>query len=110
MARKRPTLSGVGPDTPTQTLPNGASQSDIPYRVDLLPPHAVLSVAAILAQGAAKYGVCNWHGIPVSDHINHALMHLLAYLAGDTTDAHLHNAATRCLMAAEREHMDAHSK
>lgn len=95
------TLKGVGPDTPTLVNENGAKQSDIPYRCDLLPANALLSVSNVLHSGAKKYGVDNWKGIPVQDQINHVLMHLLAYLAGDKTDAHLSHAACRCLMALE---------
>lgn len=94
-------ISGVGPDAPTVTAENGAKQSHSPYRVDLLPAQATLCVAKILADGAVKYGKNNWRGLPLSDHVNHALTHLFAYLAGDRSDDHLGHAATRMLFAVE---------
>lgn len=91
----------VGPDTPTATSPSGAKQSDLPYRCDLLPAAAVLMISKTLKDGADRYGVDNWRGIPVSDHVNHALVHLFAYLAGDVQDDHLGHAACRLLFAKD---------
>lgn len=94
-------IEGVGPDAPTVTNAAGAKQSHVPYRCDLLPARATLAVAAVLHEGAAKYGPDNWRGIPVADHLNHAMTHVLAMLAGDTSDDHLEHAACRLLMALE---------
>jgi hypothetical protein len=80
----------------------GAKQSATLYRCDLLPPHAILAVAWVLDNGARKYGPNNWHGIPVADHLNHALTHVFAWLAGDTQDSHLEHAACRVLMALDQ--------
>lgn len=68
-----------------------------------MPPRAVLAVAEVLKHGADKYGVDNWRGIPVADHINHAMIHVLAWLAGDRQDDHLSHFACRALMALEME-------
>jgi hypothetical protein len=95
-------VAGVGPDAPTTTNAAGGKQSASPYRADLLPPHALLAVAAVLKHGADKYGPNNWHKIPVSDHINHALTHLYALGAGDASDKHLEHAATRILFALDQ--------
>lgn len=100
-------ISGVGPDTPTITNEKGAKQSALPFRCDLLPAKATLAVAKVLAAGAAKYGDGNWHGIPVNDHINHAMTHIFAHLAGDTSDDHLDHAACRMLMALEIQSREA---
>lgn len=94
-------VAGVGADAPTVTNAAGAKQSHVPYRLDLLPPLATLDLGAILARGAAKYGVDNWRGIPIRDHVNHALVHLYAYLSGDTQDNHLGHALCRAAMAQE---------
>lgn len=93
----------VGPDAPVVTNEAGAKQSALPYRCDLLPPRATLEVAQELKVGADKYGVDNWRGVPQADHINHAMTHLLAYLAGDRQDKHLAHAACRVLFAMETE-------
>ena len=94
-------IKGVGKDAPTKVAENGAKQSDSPYRTDLLPAQALLSIAAVLKGGADKYGPNNWRKIPLVDHINHAMTHLYALLAGDTSDDHLSHAATRMLFALE---------
>jgi hypothetical protein len=97
------TIEGVGPDAPIVANEKGARQSASPFRCDLLPPKAVLAVAKVLKYGADKYGDNNWRGIPLKDHLNHALTHLLAFQAGDTQDAHLEHAACRLLMALESD-------
>jgi len=95
------TISGVGPDAPIETLANGAKQSSSPYRLDLIPPLALLDVASILKAGAEKYGENNWRGISIEDNINHALVHVYAYLSGDKQDNHLGHAACRLQFALE---------
>jgi hypothetical protein len=100
-AEKTRMIAGVGKDAPTVTNAAGAKQSGSPYRADLFPPVAYLHVSAILKEGAAKYGDDNWRGIPVRDHVNHALVHLAAHLAGDTQDDHIGHAACRLMMGLE---------
>lgn len=94
-------VAGVGPEAPTVTNEKGAKQSGSPYRCDLLPAQASLHVAGILKYGADKYGDNNWRGIPIADHLNHALTHIFAWLAGDSQDDHLGHAACRLMMALE---------
>lgn len=96
-------IEGVGPDTPTVTNERGASQSAIPYAFATMPHRALLSLGQLQAQGDAKYGPFNWINISVDDHINHAITHLFAYLAGDRSDQHLQHAAWRALAAHETE-------
>lgn len=103
-------IHGVGPDAPTVVNDAGAKQSKTLYRCDLLPPQATLAVAKVLQEGSVKYGDNNWHGIPVADHLNHAMVHVFASLAGDTQDDHLEHAACRILMALERQYMDREGK
>lgn len=99
-------VPGLAPDAPTETNEAGGKQSVVPYRCDLLPPLALLDVAKVLKGGADKYGSAplgqeNWRLIPVQSHVNHAMTHLLAHLAGDQSDAHLSHAACRLLFALE---------
>ena len=96
-------IPGVGPETPTITNEQGAKQSDLPYRFDLLPAAAVSAVSGVLRHGADKYGADNWRGIPTNDHLNHALAHVFSYLHGDTQDDHIEHAACRLLMALEKK-------
>ncbi len=94
-------IAGLSPGAPVITNEAGAKQSAVPYRCDLLPARATLAVAAVLHEGAEKYGDDNWKGIPVQEHLNHALTHIFAFLAGDIQDKHLEHAACRLLMAVE---------
>lgn len=91
-------IAGVGADAPLEMKENGAKQSAVPYRLDLIDARAWLRLGAILADGAAKYGVDNWRGLSERDHANHALIHLLAFLAGDRQDDHAGHALARAMM------------
>jgi hypothetical protein len=66
-----------------------------------LPLPAVLKCAEIYHEGAENYGAENWRYIDANEHINHALMHIFAYLAKDTQDEHLSHAVCRLLFALE---------
>lgn len=99
--RRATIIEGVGKDAPVVENEVGAKQSGSPYRCDLFPPQAMLAVAKVLKEGADKYGDENWRGIPIRDHLSHAMTHMLAYLAGDSQDDHLGHAACRMLMALD---------
>lgn len=99
-------IDGVGPDAPAVENERGGRQSGSPYRCDLLPPRALLAVAAVLKSGADKYGSDNWRKIPVRDHLNHALTHLLAWIAGDRQDDHMTHAGCRVLFALDMAKVD----
>jgi len=102
-------IEGVGPEAAVDVDPDtGSKQSSLPYRCDLLPARAILSVSTVLAHGANKYGEFNWVPISVKSHINHALTHVFAFLAGDESDDHLSHAACRLIMALERHLSDSH--
>lgn len=94
---------GLGKDAPVTTNAAGGRQSHTPYRCDLFPPFAFLAVSEVLKHGADKYGANNWHAITVSEHLNHAIGHLFALLAGDGTDDHLEHAACRVVMALDQK-------
>ena len=94
-------LEGVGKDTELVTNEKGGRQSKINYRFDLLPAGAVATVAKVLKEGAESHGENNWHSIPSSDHLNHALLHIFAYMAGDTQDDHAEHATCRIMMFME---------
>lgn len=95
---------GVRPDAPTETGEGGGKQSVCGVSLaEGFPAAAVLQIGAIVDAGRRKYGADNWRKIKRADHINHALMHLLAFVAGDRQDDHLGHAACRALMAMETE-------
>lgn len=89
----------ASPDAPMTTNEKGGSQSDIPVRFDLIDAKAMFEMAKVLDHGARKYGENNWRKIPISDHLNHLLMHTYAYLSGDTTDDHLSHILCRATFA-----------
>lgn len=93
---------GVGKDAPLEVNKHGGKQSRCLYRADLLPAHALLAIAAVMKKGCEKYGEDNWHNITAAENINHAMIHLLALRAGDTSDDHLEHAATRILFALDQ--------
>lgn len=59
----------------------------------------VMKIAKVLQYGASRYKANNWRLIPQEEHINHALIHITAYLAGDTQDDHIGHALCRLMMA-----------
>lgn len=80
----------------THTFATGAVRSTDAdgVRYDLMSPHALERIAMTCAEGANKYGEHNWtKGLPISSCINHALRHIVLYLAGDDAEDHLAHAA-----------------
>ena len=59
----------------------------------------LLTIGKVLQYGAKRYAPNNWRLIPREEHINHALIHLIAALAGDTQDDHIDHAMCRLMMA-----------
>ena len=59
----------------------------------------VIKIGKVLQEGAEKYSVNNWRLIPREEHINHALIHIVAHLMGDTQDEHIDHALCRLMMA-----------
>lgn len=96
-------MFGVMPDAPVETNARGGKQSSSPYAFELLPITSMFAAAKVAREGATKYGETfgdrNYTKIPSTDHINHAIAHLYAHLAGDTSDEHLAHAIVRLLFA-----------
>ena len=101
-------ILGVQPNVPTETNERGGKQSATPYAFHLLPPNAIFAAAEVAKYGAGKYGETqldrNYKKIPAEEHVNHAVQHLYAYLAGDTGDDHLAHAILRAMFAFEVDH------
>jgi len=91
-------MQGAAPDAPKTA---DGKETYIPYRFDLLPLDATVQVAATLAEGAKTYGRDAWKNLPQDTHINHALMHIFAFLEGDKTDDHLVHAVCRLMFACD---------
>lgn len=93
----------LGPDAPVVENEHGGRQSDTGLRLDLNDPAAWMALGRVLHQGAEKYGVDNWRKIGTRSHLNHVLVHIAAYLQGDTQDDHLEHAHCRMMMALAME-------
>jgi hypothetical protein len=68
----------------------------------------MFAAAEVAKYGAEKYGETlfdrNYKKIPPEEHVNHAIQHLFAYLAGDESDDHLSHAILRAMFAFEVDH------
>lgn len=95
-------IAGVNKDAEIITNAAGGKQSNSPSRLDLMPALATIAVGRVLKYGAERYAPNNWRKIDTQDHLNHVLVHIYAYLAGDTSDDHLEHAACRAMMALEK--------
>ena len=91
-------MKSVGTDAPVVTNDQGGMQSAVEYRFDLIDTSAIFALAEVLAIGAKKYAPDNWRKISPNDHLNHMLIHAMAWKAGDTQDDHLGHALTRAMM------------
>jgi hypothetical protein len=69
-------------------------------RYDLITPIGLRALAKTYAEGAEKFGACNWeNGMPVTDLLNHAIAHIYSFLGGDRAEEHLAHAAWNVLGA-----------
>jgi len=81
----------------------------IPFGYHLLPLRGLAKAAAVMRAGErAGRSASEWRSVPVEEHINHAISHLIAYLAGRMDDHHLANAVCRVLMAADLDTREPH--
>lgn len=96
-------IVGVEADAPVIENENGGKQSDTPYGFHMLPVSALFDAAKVAKYGADKYGETidqrNYVKIPTVDHLNHAIQHIYAWLAGDRQDDHLGHAIVRLMFA-----------
>ena len=75
-------------------------------RFDLITPIGLRRLAETCAEGARKYGDCNWQkGIPASQMLNHAIRHIYLWLEGDVSEDHLAHAAWNILGVCHFEEM-----
>lgn len=83
----------------------GGRQSYRPYRMQAVPPKAIMEVGRVRCEAFEKKGHPddNYKQIPLEEHIGRAIGHLYAYLSGDRSNDHLAHAACRTLFALEME-------
>jgi hypothetical protein len=92
-------IKGVSKDAPKITNEHGGGQSAVSYGFDCLDPKAMFQMTEALEEGRKEYGKDNWRKIPVDDHLNHLMIHVMAYMAGDRQDDHLGHAMCRAMFA-----------
>ena len=96
-------IFGLSVDEPVVTNDQGGKQSQTPYGFHLLPASAIFDAAKVCKEGADKYGETfkdrNYTKIDEMEHLNHALQHIYAFIAGDTQDDHLGHALVRLMFA-----------
>jgi len=87
------------------TNESGGKQHVRPYRMQAIPPKAIMEVGKVRYKGYNELGYDddNYKLIDIREHIGRALSHLFAYLAGDESNDHLSHAACRTLMALEKD-------
>jgi hypothetical protein len=84
----------------------GGRHGKLEYRFDLIDPGAVFKLAGVLYEGSIKYEDENWRMVSAREHLNHALCHIYAYLAGDRQEEHLSHAFCRLMMAVALEEVN----
>ena len=103
--QKKQSIIGVAEEEMVENY-NGGRQSKLDYRFDLIDTKAIFALANVLHTGEQEYGKDDWRKIDTEDHLNHALSHIYAYLAGDKQDNHLSHALCRCMMSIGVERGD----
>jgi hypothetical protein len=77
-------------------------QGFVPFGYHLVPRLGLARVAATMRAGELKGRAAeDWKEIPVEEHINHAINHLVMYLEGRSEYPHLAHAGCRVLMALD---------
>ena len=102
---ERKSMNELSNNAPASVNEQGGKQHHRPYRMQALPPKAVLEVGKVRYIGFNELGYEdeNYKLIPKEEHVNRCLVHLFAWLSGDKSNAHLSHACTRALFALEME-------
>jgi hypothetical protein len=96
-------VRGLEPDAEITVDANGYKTRKTPYRMELIPGEAILSIGEVFTTGAESHGDWNWLKGDPAHHVGKAITHLYAWLAGDRSDKHLQHAGCRVIMAITLE-------
>lgn len=78
-------------------------------RYDLISPIGMRRLAETCKEGADKYSDYNWEkGMPVSAMLQHAMGHIMQYLAGDRSEDHLAHGCWNLMGAMHSEELWPH--
>lgn len=90
----------------------GGKQHHRPYRMQAIPPRAILEIGKVRYIGYNELGYDdeNYKKIPLTEHLGRALTHIFAFLMGDKSNDHLSHACCRLLMALELYLIDKENK
>jgi len=91
--------TGLEKDAPIVKNARGGEHGDIKFAFDLIDPVAMMKMANVMYDGSKLHKKDGWRLLSVDEHLNHLLMHVYAYLAGDKQDEHLAHALCRAMFA-----------
>ncbi len=92
-------------DCTMTTNENGGKQHLEKFRMQAIPPEALLALGRIRWEGHELHGYEdeNYKLIPIEENIGRAMLHLTRWLNGDRTDDHLGHALCRVAFAVQQE-------
>ena len=95
--------SELSNNAPASVNEQGGKQHHRPYRMQALPPKAIMEVGKVRYIGFNELGYddLNYKLIPLEEHLGRCLTHIFAYLAGDESNEHLAHGCCRLLFALE---------
>jgi len=98
-------MNDLGNDPIITENADGGKQHRRPYRMQAIPPKAIMEVGKVRYTGheVLGYDDLNYKLIPISEHVGRGLLHAFAWLAGDKSNNHLSHCVTRFLFALEME-------
>jgi hypothetical protein len=100
------TILAMG-ESPTLDIRYDGNICYIPFAYHLIPIEGIAKTAAVMRRGELAGRPDNgWREVPIKEHINHAISHLLAYVAGRYDESHLANASCRVLMALDMDRLE----